>query len=349
MFSFLLAGCDLLENNKYKDFEMINTKDPIDERALIEQTMSKQRELLKPGFINEQSNWENGFELHFQKTSYNQGTEKFNHKVTYIHTPSKAYLPLVAEKNTNHDLYAETVEQIKEAEPLQEINGYYGYMEENGDKHYQYITRKDGVTYHFENERDEKEGIDEDLVSMMGNALKTEDDGAYSHFYDRFEFRIDDLHFPQIDKEYVKNVEVEIGGLGHWAFDNNNFIQVTYDFGNDTSMHFYNYGEDLYTPNESYTKINEEETDGGETVITFDTDVESRTVYLWEADGHYYSIELDTENDTISIEDIYAIIDSSRDDTREFSDKNVFKSRNEGPTHSRLDNKILQRLLDITD
>src|SRR5690625_7287753 len=60
MFSLLLAGCDLLENNKYKDFEMINTKDPINERALIEQTMSKQRELLKPGFINEQSNWENG-------------------------------------------------------------------------------------------------------------------------------------------------------------------------------------------------------------------------------------------------------------------------------------------------
>lgn len=350
MFVFLLTGCDRLENNKYNDFEMINTKDPIDERALIEQTMSKQRKLLKPGFINEPSNWENGFELYSQRTSYNQGSEEFNHKVTYIHTLSNAYLPLVAKKDTNHDWYAETVDQLKETEPLQDIDGYYGYMEENGEKHYQYIAKKDGITYYFENERDEKEGIDEDLVSMMGNALKTEVDGAYSHFYDRFEFEIDDLHFPQMDKDYVKNVEVEIGDLGHWAFDNNNFIQVTYDFGNETLMHFYNYGEDLYTPNESYTKENEEETDGGETVITLDTeDFESGTVYLWEADGHYYSIELDTENDSISTEDIYAIIDSSRDDTREFSDKNVFESSNNGPTHSELDDKILQRLLDIAD
>src|SRR5699024_12009479 len=67
--------------NKYKSFEMINTQDPLDERALIEQTMSKQQKLLKPGFITEQSNWKNGFELFSQRTSYNQRTEKFNHKV----------------------------------------------------------------------------------------------------------------------------------------------------------------------------------------------------------------------------------------------------------------------------
>ena len=349
MFFFLLAGCDLLENNKYKSFEMINTQDPLNERALIEQTMSKQQKLLKPGFITEQSNWKNGFELFSQRTFYNQGTKKLNHKVTYIHTPSKAYLPLVIKKDTNHEWYSKTVEQLKEAKPLQEIDGYYGYKKENGEKYYQYIAKKDGITYYFENERDEKEGIDEDLVSMIGNALKTEKDGAYSHFYDRFEFELDDLHFPQMDKEYVENVEIEIGDLGHWAFDNNNFIKVTYDFGNDTRMHFYNYGEDLYTPNESYTKTNEEETGGGETVTTFDTDEKSRTVYLWEADGHYYSIELESKNDGISTEDIYAIIDSSREDTREFSDENVFKSRNKGPTHSELDDDILQRLSDITD
>src|SRR5699024_6259346 len=96
-------------------------------------------------------------------------------------------------------------------------------------------------------------------------------------------------------------------------------------------------------------KTNEEETGGGETVTTFDTDEESRTVYLWQADGHYYSIELESKNDGISTEDIYAIIDSSREDTREFSDKNVFKSRNKETTHSELENDILQRLSDLSD
>src|SRR5699024_12706074 len=170
MFFFLLAGCDLLENNKYKSFEMINTQDPLDERALIEQTMSKQQKLLKPGFITEQSNWKNGFELFSQRTSYNQRTEKFNHKVTYIHTPSKAYLPLVVKKDTNHDWYSETVEQLKDAKPLKEIDGYYGYKKENGEKYYKYIAKKDGNTYYCKYERDVKKGIDGDLVSMMGRS-----------------------------------------------------------------------------------------------------------------------------------------------------------------------------------
>lgn len=349
IFAFLLVACNSQEKDEYAEFEMINTKDPLDERALIEHVMAEQRELLKPGFINEQSNWENGFELNFQQTSFNQKTEELTHSVAYIHTPSDTYFPLLVEMNTEHDRYAEVTEQLKDAQPLQERDGYYGYIEEDGEKYYQYIAKENGATYYFENNTDPEDRLNADLVSMIGDSLKKEEDGAYSYFYDRFEFKLDDLHFPQMNQEYVENVEIDIVDVGHWAFDNSNFIKITYDLGDNTLLHFYNYGMDLYTPNVSYTEIKEEETDGGQTVTTFDTDIEYRTVYLWEADEHYYVIELDMKNEAISTEEIYAVIDSSRDDTRSFSDKDVFKSINEGPSHNELDEEILQNLLDMAN
>lgn len=63
---------------------------------------------------------------------------------------------------------------------------------------------------------------------MMGNALKSEEDDANNHFYKRFKFALEDLHFPQINKAQVRNTKVTIGDLGHWGFDNNNFIKFTY-------------------------------------------------------------------------------------------------------------------------
>lgn len=349
MTAFLLVGCGLIENKKDKEVDTTHSKDLVDERGLIQQAMEEQREFLKPGFVKEASDWGHGFDFFFQSTSYNQGTEELIHSVTYIHRFTDAFLPLVAEKNVDNDRFAKTVDKFIDAQRLEEINGYYGYMEEDGEKHYQYIAEEDGVTYYFENETDESKGLDAELVSMMGNALKSEGDGACSHFYDRFQFDLEQLHFPYMKKDDVENVEVEIGDLGYWAFDNNNFIKIAYDLGDDTILRYNIYGEDLYSTNVRYIEIKKEETKGGVAVTTFETDLEYQRIYLWEADELYYIFEVDSYNDSITTEDIYALIDSSRDDTRVFTDPDVFKNPTKEPTNRPLEEEIIQRFLELAD
>lgn len=341
IFSSFLIGCSSIGNDKYKDIDIIDTKDPVDERALIEQAMTEQRNLLKPGFITKEEEWEDGFELFFQETSFNEETEELAQTMTYIHTASDTYLPFEVEHNIDNNRYTEIVEQLNDPQPLEEIDGYYGYIEEDQEKYYQYIAKKDNTIYYFENEEDQ---LDEELVAMMGNSLKLEEDGANNHFYKRFKFSLEDLHFPQINKEQIKNTKVTIGDLGHWGFDNNNFIKFTYELNNDIQLHFYNYGVDLYTPQSSNSEIKTEQTEGDIEVTTFDTDVENRTVYLWEADNHYYVIELDENDETLSTEEVYAIVDSSREDSRKFSNEDIFENKYEEDIDDSLNKEILQRL-----
>src|SRR5699024_3064912 len=295
-------------------------------------------------------NFDNGFSLNSQSIYFNKNTEELTLNLSYIHAPTNTYLPLTVEKNLKNNRFEDTLNKLSDTKPLEKINGYYGYIEKEGKKHYQFIAEEDGVTYSFEDFIGHNTALDSELIAMMGDSLKTEKDGAISHFYDRFSFRLNDLHFPKIKKDDVENVEVEIRDLGHWAFDNSNIIEVTYDFGDDTYVKFSNAGMDLYNNNVGFEKLEEEHTEGGVTVTSFDdVYVEDRTIYFWEADGHYYIIVLDSPNEHFSKEDIYEIIDSSREDRRPFTNINVFKAQNEGPVHSGLDKKIHDYLLNHVD
>src|SRR5690625_5479656 len=117
---FLLVGC----SDEYAEFDLIDTKDPFDERKLIEQTMDEQRKLLKLGFINESENWD--FEFYFQETAFNQETEELTHKISYIHFPTDTYMSLQAERKKNDALYDDMSNQLKDTKPLENTNGYVG-------------------------------------------------------------------------------------------------------------------------------------------------------------------------------------------------------------------------------
>src|SRR5699024_12615350 len=113
---------------------------------------------------------------------------------------------------------------------------------------------------------------------------------------------------------------------------------------------WWNEGRELDNSNLGFVKLEEEHTESGVIVTSFDdVYVEDRTMYFWEADGHYYIIVLDSPNEHFAKEDIYEIIDSSREDRRPFTNINVFKAQNEGPVHSELDKKIHDYLLNHVD
>lgn len=104
--------------------------------------MTEQRKLLKPGFITKEEIWEDGFELFFQEISFNEGIEELTQSMNYIHTASDMYLPFDVKYNVNNNLYSDIVEQLKNPQPLEEIEGYYGYIEKGQEKYYQYVAKK---------------------------------------------------------------------------------------------------------------------------------------------------------------------------------------------------------------
>lgn len=344
--SSLLVACGI-DDTRYKDFEIIDVNDPVDERAVIEQAMDEQRKLLKPGFITHHSNIENGFNLSYQSTYYNPQTEELLHKVNVTHAISDAFLAFDAEKNM--DRYEEKVEALQDAKPLENHTGYVGFVEEDGEKRYDFAVKENDISYIFERGQSVDKGYDEEFVTSLGESLKTEEEGAYEYFYPRFEFQLENLHFPLINKEKVDHIEVEMSDLGYWAFSNPNTITVMYDLGEETTLRFYIEGMDNYSSNVGYTVVDEGKTEYDIPVTEYETDLEYRTIYTWEEDGYFYAIELDTETDPLTTEDIYAIIDSSRDDNRTFTNKEVFRAETEEPQLTDLDNDILEKLKEMGD
>lgn len=343
-FALIVLLC-LTACGKYNDYDFIDEKDPVDERAVIERAMDEQRTMMKPGFLTEHD-----FNLSFLSIEYNQQTEELRHRVNVDYVGSDAFLAFEAEKNTSEDRYEEKLEEMNDAKPLDNHTGYVGLVEEDGEKRYDFAIHEDDTFYYFERGWEVDEGYDEKLVKLLGESLKTEEDGAYSYFYDHFGFELDDLHFPLMSKDAVENIEVEINDLGFWASNEANIvISVTYDLGDDTAFTYEINGIEMLSGNETFVEKEEGETDHGITVTTYEDEVFEDTILAWEEDDYSYSITTHIDDTSLSTDDIYAIVDSSRDDDRSFARDDIFDPINEEPNLSDRDQDVLTHLEKIAD
>lgn len=338
-----LTACGV-GSNQYSEYDLIDVKKPVDERELMERAMEEQKEILKPGFIPAYNNIENGFDLSFYSISYNQQTEELTHRVNYTHAISDAFLAFEANKNTGDARYEEKIEAMNDVKPLEQHTGYVGYNEEDGEMRYDFTITEGNVFYFFERGEPETVGFDEEFVQLLGNSLKTEEDGAYSYFYDRFTFKLDELHFPLISQDAVQNMEVKISDLGYWGFDNPNTMLVTYNLEDGGAFDYTINGMDMYADDVSFTVEAEDETKNDISVTIYHDEVAEQNVYAWEKDSYYYSITIDSDQGALATDDIYAIIDSSREDNRSFTNKDVFKNQLEEPIINQTGEKILEQL-----
>lgn len=342
----LLATCDSTAK-RYADFDFIDVKNPYSEREVIEQMMDRQLDMRKPGFITKFYDAENGFELLYQSITYNSESGELIHQVNYNHVRTDTFLRFEAEQQTSEERYEETVDRLQDAEPLEHSNltGFYGFTEEDGEIHYEFAAKGDDTIYFYENSCPASEGYDYALTKSIGQSLKTEADGAHSHFYDRFEFDLDQLNFPLFHQDHVSSVEVGVYDLGYWAFSNPNSVQVMYDLNEyDTKLRYSIDGMDHYSNNVGYTLVEEGETAGDIHVTAYETSTTLRSVYVWERNDHFYTIHLDSDNDLLTTENIYAIIDSTYDDNRQFENKDLFNPTNEEPDLTEIDKGVYDRL-----
>lgn len=346
MMAMLLVACDSTAK-RYEGFDFIDVKDPHNERIVIEYMMDIQRELLKPGFITKFYDIENGFELLFQSINYNSQSGELIHQVNYNHVRTDTFLRFEAEQHTSEERYEETIDRLQDVKPLEhpDLTGFYGFTEEDGEIYYELAAKGNDVFYFYENSRPESEGYDAVLTKFIGQSLKKEADGAQSYFYDRFEFKLDQLHFPLFHQDHVSNVEVGIFDLGYWAFSNPNSIEVRYDLDEyNTILRYSINGMDHYSHNVGYTFVKEGETEYEIHVTEYETSTTLNSIYVWKRNDHIYSILLDTDNDALTTEDIYAIIDSTYDDNRSFKNKDVFNATNEEPDLTEIDKEVHDRL-----
>lgn len=344
----LLAACGT-DGDRYEDYEMIDLSDPFDERAIIEEGMDAQRYLLKPGFLPDQDTIQTGFHLADYALTFHPKTGELSHEVKYSHKMSDASMTFKAEKKTSENQYEEMVDAIENKQPFEEHTGYYGYIEENGIKEYTYAIQDEDTSYFFEKGWWDADFFDEEFVRLLGESLRTEADGAYSYFYDNFDFSLDSLHFPQMSQDAVEECTVTIRNLGYTGEEHSNAIYLRYTLTEGEKISFIVEGMDTTSLMQNLIEKDQVETDNGTSVTIYEMDNREGTYYTWEKDDAYYTIFVHGGETTLSHKDIYAIIDSSVDDTRTFERKDIFDQRVEEPTPTKIDKKILKKIEEIAE
>lgn len=108
-----------------------------------------------------------------------------------------------------------------------------------------------------------------------------------------------------------------------------------YDLGNDTTS---TYGIDRNVV------VDECETENGMSVAGYEGSKTNNPVFVWEIGEYYYSLVVDSEKDLLTTEGIYAIINSSSNDHRQFENEDLFKETNEKPTLTDIDREVLGKL-----
>jgi len=281
-----------------------------------------------------------GFDLTNDAITYDPATGQLQHEVTYSHKVSDMSMTFAADKNTSDDRYEETVANMTEQKPFDDHTGYYGYIEENDKKEYTYALQTDDTSYLFERGWWDEDFFDEEFVKLLGESLRTEADGAYDYFYDDFAFKVDSLHFPLLSKDVVDDFNVTL---------QTNALYLRYDLAGSANINFIVEAEEPTGFLSSLSEIDEVKTDNGIALTVYESDDFGTTFYTWEKGDYYYSLVLYTDEESLTTEDIYAIIDSSTDDTRSFENENVFDNHVDEPSLTDVDEVILEKVKDIAE
>lgn len=339
--AIFLVACGI-DEERYDDIDIIDVNDPYDERGVIEEAMNEQRTIRKPGFIPDPSVIQKGFDLLGATITYDPGKETFYHEVTYAHKVSDMSMSFGAEKYTSHDRYEETLDQMKEQKPFDDDEGIYGYVGEGDKKEYRYAIQTGDTSYLFERGWWDEDFFDEEFVKLVRKSLRTEADGAYDYFYDDFAFKIDSLHFPLVSKDAVDDMEVMI---------KTDALYLRYSLANSAKVNFVVEAEEPTGYLSNLSKIDEVETDNGIAVTVYETEGDDvgPVRYTWENGEYFYSVVHQSDEDALPTEDIYAIIDSSVDDSRSFENEDVFDQKVDEPSLTDVDEVILEKVKDIAE
>lgn len=348
--SCLLVACGI-DEERYDDYEIIDIHEPYDERAVIEHMMDEQRDVLKPGFITKiTDSYGNDFEFRMGQIIYNSDTDELIHEADYLYEKTSFLLQFTAHKNSEEDIFEEELEQMEDVEPLDlpHADGYMGSMTRGRHLFHTFVAQTDDTDYNFSRNNLDMEQDDVEVVRAIGESLKTEEEGAYTPFYERFTLDLSELHFPMLHKDLVNHVEITIGDIGDYVPTNDIFMTY-YVGGDDKSFTYQIRNEDRFAYSSIHIEKERFETENGLTVTMYVNEKSGYDVFVWEHEDIAYAIMIDPTEDLFTDEELEAIIDSSIDDSREFSRDDIFEPINDEPKLSDKDQEALSQLKKIAD
>ncbi|PWA12908.1 hypothetical protein DCC39_03290 [Pueribacillus theae] len=322
---------------------LVDENNPLDERAMLEEAMNRQRDVLKLSFITDD----------YRSSRVNVGyyplDDEFSYAASYMypHLISSIFFEGGTTNLTSDNGHIDT----SNGEKLDHnsLDALYGANESTSGGDTYYITGEDknGASYIVTAE-DSNQGYTNEMMKLMGKSMKTEEEGAYDPFYHMFSLDIDKLKFPKINKKrsdiYAAGIGVEEGSIG-------SHIGITYLTGDrDQISYSIQDKESLWVNDDLYEEVGEEKTPGGYSVIEYSDNGEDDRYFYWSDGEYYYELVVTASNDkTIATEDIYTIIDSAMSDDRAFATKTVFDAINEKPAFTENEkelNKLIEKLED---
>ena len=319
---------------------LVDPYNALNEREEMIKMVEEQKELYKPGFVNEDTTV-SSISIH-RNTDVKYGENEYDQLFYYASYETKNELNI--SYGLNSFLCSEGLEEwandLIEKEPFNhgELEGYYGNIEhdytsivfEANDLCYEVdVSRNPGT----DGEYGDKE---KRLLQLLIETSKTEEDGAYDPIYSRFTIDLNEIKFPSLNKDLfdIRNTAfsyAEMNGVVDYS-------EVIVQYEIDESILVYEIvdeEEDKYRPDKSQEEL---QTPNGMNVIKFEDDYED-VYYRWKDDHYTYFIWTIEREKEFTDEEILEIIDSVMKDTRKFESLNFFQGVNE---KAELDEKALE-------
>lgn len=345
-FTLLIVGCsnnsDTTEQDKQDSIHNSNSAisyidedNYVDERSAIVEAMEYQKEQLKFGFLTDD------YILYSQEINYTTPDEDSEDDVElefdqFYEFPKETVLYNATMNLEDHIAESLLLTDGKEI-TSDKIDGSYDMIDDS----LTFRGVKDAFLYdlNFGSESADANGI----MQLVADTMKTEAEGAYDPFYKLFNLDIDNLKYPKINAE-AADVFQTFMTLDR-DFDDNYYASVATRYGTNIPLHAFTYKiSELGAEKESETTddtLKEEKTDGGISLTTFYYD-DMFKYYEWEDDTYQYEIEVELvdEDESMTDEDIYEIVDSAMEDDRHFDNKEVFEPINTTPSLSDKEEEI---------
>lgn len=327
-------------DDEANELPIISEEHSLDERAMLDNAIEKQRHLYKPGFISD------AFDSVSTYIVYYPLDKTFGYSSMYRMPYEQVSFKLEAGTSFEASLYDSMVDSF--VNPM-EINHdtlqmmYGEYIEKSTGDYY--VTATDEDTTYILQIGSEEEGYTEDIVRQMGATLRTEEDGAYDPFYQQFDLNLDKVKFPEVNEQraVIHDASVSVVGL-----DGESEINITYMFSEQDTI-VYHIQNTEFSFDDSYEKVSTFTLSDGTEVNEYVIDSNDKQHFFHWMDREYdYTITASLENtDIIDTEDMQQMIESAINDERVFENKTLLQPINKLPERTKAENNLIELLEDM--
>lgn len=321
---------------------LIDEKNPLDERAAIEEVMEKQKQKLKLGFMTDE------YQLMHAELDYNANKDELRYLQSFKLNDEIPWLTYESTMDADEAEYKDIINGFEDGKQLEHetLNAIYGWHEDGTKPAYQVFGYADGTLYNVEGTTvlERANEFDEHMLQLMGKSLKTEADGAYDLFYKDFNIDVDLIKYPKLNDDVAT---VQRVFMTRTRSDDTSLLSIDYYLEPKEEFTYNIRSQPMDWDGFNYEEIGTEEF-AGLTINEYRQDLNGKTSYSWTDGTYYYDIGLFDNFSDLEKEDVYTLIESSLADDRSFENKDLFENTTDNPVYDDEAKEMQGILTDMT-